>query len=279
MRKLKIIFLGRRPHSIEALQWLLERGHEVTRVVAPSGSGKEVPYWSPRLRDFALARGLRVVSDTDIYDELEAGDASSELHDTDLVVSFLFWKLIKAPLIDLPRYGCINFHPAPLPDYKGLAGYNFAILDQLPEWGASVHYVDATFDTGSIIQVDRFAFDWRKDTAFSLERATRPVLVRLLAKTIARVEEHGELPVLPNLGGRYINRSDMEDAKKLDIEHLTADDVDLRVRAFWYPPFEGAYIEKDGQRFTLVTKSILRSLTSLHDEAAERNASESPSKD
>ena len=65
-----------------------------------------------------------------------------DLEGTDLVLSFLFWRLIRPPLIDLGRIGCLNFHPAPLPDWRGLGGYNVAVLEGLTEWGVSAHFVD-----------------------------------------------------------------------------------------------------------------------------------------
>lgn len=261
---MRIIFMGRRPHSIQALSWLLQQGHQVVRVVAPSGTGNEVPYWSPTLRDFAVSCGLPVVSDTDIYGDLQHTGRRAAIGEIDLVVSFLFWKRIKPALIDLPRFGCINFHPAPLPDYKGLGGYNFAILDKLSEWGVAAHYVDPSFDTGPIIDVARFPFDWRTATAFSLEQAARIVTVSLFKDVVARVAESGTLPAARNSGGRYIDRSEMENAKRLDLGTMSPDEIDLRVRAFWYPPFDGAYVEINGQRFTLASRAVLEELKSLH---------------
>ena len=42
----------------------------------------------------------------------------------------------------LGRIGCLNFHPAPLPDLRGVGGYNVAILEGMREWGVSCHFVD-----------------------------------------------------------------------------------------------------------------------------------------
>ena len=80
----------------------------------------------------------------------------------DVVISFLFWRLIREPLISLGRVGCLNFHPAPLPDFRGLGGYNVAMLDGLREWGVSCHFVDEGFDTGDIVEVERFPIDDRR---------------------------------------------------------------------------------------------------------------------
>lgn len=254
---MRVIFMGRRVHAVAALEWLATR-HEVVRVVAPTELEPETPSYSPPLREVARARGLAVTTDVDLYEEIS--DPASPLGEIDLVISYLFWKRIKAPIIALGRFGCINFHPAPLPDYRGVGGFNFAILDRLATWAASAHYVDATFDTGPIIDVRRFAFDWRTATARSLEVATRPVIGALFRDTVDRIAEHGRLATVPNASGRYITRTAFEEAKRIEWGTLSPDEIDLRVRAFWYPPYDGAYLEKDGRRFSLVTPDILASL-------------------
>lgn len=260
---MRVIFLGRRPHAIEALAWLIEAGHEVVRVVAPSGSGKESVYWSPTVREFAIAHGLPLVDIATLYRELrEPGQPA--LGEIDLAVSFLFWKRIRSPLIEVPKFGCVNFHPAPLPAYKGLGGYNFGILDRLEQWGISAHYVDATIDTGPIIRVAPVPFDWRTATAWSLEHDSRPVTVDLFREIVSDIAACGWLPTTPNQGGRYITRADMDDGKRIDLETMSPEEVDLRARAFWYPPFTGGYVEVDGRKFTLVSPEALDQLSVLH---------------
>lgn len=259
---MRIVFLGRRPHASTCLKWLVNQGHEVKAVVAPSGVGTETPYWAPTLKDTAQRLGLNVYQ----VDEFASITSSTPefFGQIDLVVSFLFWKRISPEVAGLARYGCINFHPAPLPDYKGLAGYNFAILDKLQEWGVTAHYVDSGFDSGPIISVRHFPFDWRSSTALSLEEQTREPMVELFQKTIEEVNAKGHLPTIKNEGGRYITRSEMEAAKKLDLNRMSSEEIAHRARAFWYPPFDGAYFEKDGLKFTVTDRTILEDLTALH---------------
>ncbi len=101
--------------------------------------------------------GIPVVS----MEEAEEYDINNP-GDIDIVVSYLYWRKIRKPLIESPKYGCINFHPAILLDWRGTAGYNVAILNKLPEWGATAHYVDESIDTGAIIRVYKFNFDQSK---------------------------------------------------------------------------------------------------------------------
>ena len=109
-----------------------------------------------------------------------------------MVISFLFWRLIREPLISLGRIGCLNFHPAPLPDFRGLGGYNVAILEGLREWGVSCHFVDEGFDTGDLVEVERFADRPRhRDGLLARPRSQERLLGALQAGDAARAGRRG----------------------------------------------------------------------------------------
>lgn len=181
------------------------------------------------------------------------------MKDVDLVISFLFWKRIKKPLIELGDIGCINFHPAPLPDFRGLGGYNFAIYEGVTSWGVSAHYVEEDFDTGDIIQVDKFDINPDKETAFSLEQRTQAFLLQLFKEVIDEASESGSLDAKPQGEGRYIKKEEFEESRKVQPED-TVENIKRKIRAFWYPPRGGASIEIEGEEFTLVDKKILEDI-------------------
>ena len=240
--------MGRKKYSAELIEWTLSEGIEVAGVVTDSHfpnsptakKGKELG-----IPIITMGEAERMVSDSN--------------HDIDLVVSYLYWKKIREPLISGPRFGCINFHPAPLPDWRGTAGYNVAILNKLSEWGATAHYVDKDIDTGDIIRVFRFNFDYRIETAESLEKKTQEIQVQLYKSVILDVLSQGRLEAYKQnrQEGKYISRAEMEEMKKID-EQL--DDIDLKIRAFWFPPYNGATIELKGKKYTLVNEFILKQL-------------------
>lgn len=181
----------------------------------------------------------------------------------DLVVSYLYWRKIRRPLIEGPKLGCINFHPAILPDWRGCAGYNIAILKKLKEWGATAHYVEETIDTGPIIRVFKFNFDYRLETAQSLERKTQEAQVELYKSVMLDIMEHGRLDSVPQNKdeGVYISRQQMLDLMKIDLnDAATLEDLDLKIRACWFPPYSGAGFELNGKFYTLVNDEILRTL-------------------
>ena len=147
---MKAVYLAKSKRSAaRGLEWLVGQGCEVVAVVASEPD--RITRDEQRVDLVAHRHGLPLVSEDELYAEPPA--------DVDVVISFLYWRLIREPLISLGRSGCLNFHPAPLPDFRGLGGYNVAILEGLPEWGVSAHFVDERFDTGDLVEVERFAFD------------------------------------------------------------------------------------------------------------------------
>lgn len=248
---MKIIFMGRKKYAADMLAWTVSQGIEVVFVCTDSQFSN-----SPTMLK-AQSLGIPVISmeEAEKYVQENPGEI-------DLVVSYLYWRKIRKPLIEGPKYGCINFHPAILPDWRGTAGYNVAILNKLPEWGATAHYVDESIDTGSIIKVFKFHFDYRIETAYTLEKKTQNIQMELYKSVILDVMEKGKLPCLPQKSedGTYISRDQMNSMKLIPIEDLEKEDLDLKIRAFWFPPYDGAGIVVNGKVYTLVNREILKTL-------------------
>lgn len=251
---MRVVFMGKSKRSVvRALDLLVERGAEVVAVAAP-----EPDRWTrePQRLDLAARRhGLPLVSDAGLYADPPA--------DVDLVVSFLYWRLIREPLLSLGRIGCLNFHPAPLPDFRGVGGYNVAVLEGLGEWGVSCHFVDERLDTGDLVEVERFAIDPEAHTAFSLDLLSGGRLVDLFGRVIDRLLAGEELPREPQGPGRYVSREDFEELRVV----RPGDDLDRKLRAFWYPPYPGAVVEADGRRLTLVDDALLADVAEAYRDA------------
>ena len=248
---MKMIFMGRKKYAAEMLKWTVEQGIDVIRVCTDSQFSD-----SPTLM-MANRLGIPVVSME------EAEEYANNYHsDIDLVVSYLFPRKIRRPLIEGIKYGCINFHPAILPDWRGTAGYNIAILKKLNEWGATAHYVDENIDTGSIIRVYKFNFDYRTETAKTLEAKTQSIQKDLYKSVILDVMDKGILESTPQKkeDGIYISKKEMIDMMKVNLNRIDEEDLDLKIRAFWFPPYEGAGFEINGKYYTLVNNEILKSL-------------------
>ncbi|MDQ3645148.1 MAG: formyl transferase [Actinomycetota bacterium] len=263
---MKAVFMGKHKRSaVGALEHLVKRGWDVAAVVAPEHPGLAAP--EQRLDLAASRHGIAAATDDDLYAAVEhpAGGAI-DLEDVDLVLSFLFWKRLRPPLIELGSIGCLNFHPSPLPDVRGLGGYNVAILDGLAEWGVSAHFVDERFDTGDIVRVDRFAIDPVHETALSLDILSQERLLAVFRGVVDQAAAGRSLPRTPQGQGRYVTREEFEELRRVrpgDPSELT----ERRMRAFWYPPHDGATIEVAGRTLTLVDRPLLQQAAAANRDA------------
>jgi methionyl-tRNA formyltransferase len=251
---MRVVYLGKHKRSAaRALDWLVGAGAEVVAVVAPE---PDTHTREPQRLDLvAEHHGLSLVSDSELYEKPP--------ENVDLVVSFLFWKLIREPLISLGRIGCLNFHPAPLPDFRGLGGLNVAILEGHAEWGVSCHFVDERFDTGDLVEVERFALDDKAETAFSLDLESQERLLGLFKRVMRQALNGGELRRSPQGEGRYVTREEFEALRLV----RPGDDLQRKLRAFWYPPHPGAEVEVDGRRLTLVDEALLAEVAQAYRDA------------
>tara|TARA_Y100000748_G_C15446934_1_gene469375 strand:+ start:377 stop:1153 length:777 start_codon:yes stop_codon:yes gene_type:complete len=241
----KLLFMGRKSYAADALSWCVDNGWDVVAVV--TDNHQETSPTANAARKF----GLRLLD----YDSLLEA-INSDTIEFDLAVSYVYWRILKKPLIQSPKLGILNFHPAPLPDLRGTGGFNLAILENHENFGVTVHYMDEGIDTGPVIEVDRFSIDAKSETAQSLEKKSHKRMVDLFKKTLTRVKKDGILPSQKFTGGRHLSRNEMEELKKIK----PGDDIDAKIRAFWFPPYDGAYVEIDGKSYTLVNRKILEKL-------------------
>lgn len=257
---MRFVFLGsERPQVRQVLAWLIEHGFSPSGVVIPDG-GKD-------LGDFLKARRIPQFSLSELSEAIGNGCFDGKykaLAGLDAVVSFMFAYRVKEPLLSFPDLGCYNFHPAPLPGYRGVACSCRGLLDDVEKWGVTCHLMSEDFDTGDIVRTVDFRIDPRKETSISLQRKTLAVMFGLFKEIVPILASGARPPAVPQQlsVGKYTSLRDLEDFKKVTAAD-SPEQVDRKIRAFWYPPRLGAFIELGGQRFTLVNQFILEQIEAL----------------
>ena len=260
---MRTIFCGRKRAALDALDHLLKRGWPVLAVVPRAAE----PDWMdpPGFHDGIVERGLDYVTQKDLIDALVHGGGSATARSflsepVDLVISYLFPDRVQQPLLDVARIAAINLHPGPLPEYGGLAGYNYAILDEQDTYAVTAHHMDESFDTGDIILRKDFPFDWRISTALDLEKMSRPYLLSTFQEVVHMVELGSALPRISQGKTHYTTKDEFESSKVIDLAKDSPKDVEKKARAFWYPPYEGAYVINGGVKFTVIPECKLEEL-------------------
>jgi len=252
--------------ALQALDYLFAKKWEVLPVAPkhPEPEWAEIPGFQQGLEQ----RKLKYVFQPQILEVL-SGKPGGKLIETflkkpvDLVISYLFPEKIQAPLLKLPALAAINFHPAPLPEYGGMAGYNYAILERKTSYGVTAHHLEESFDTGDIILKKSFPFDWNRVTALDLERITRPYLLELFQEVMNLIADQKTLPRSKQGKTRYVTGEEFERSKKIDLTRDTAEELEIKARAFWYPPYPGAQITVAGETFTIIPEEKLKELGPL----------------
>lgn len=242
---------------IEALKYTFDQGIKISAVITKDDKSSKYC-----LKTVAHDLKLLVLSEEELYNSIIKKDGIyyEFLKSVDVGISYLFWNKINEPLLNLPGMGFINFHPAPLPEYKGWGLYAFAIFNDINYWGVSAHYIDENIDTGDIIKVKRFPVEMKNQTALSLERMTQIKLFELYKKVIQNIKSGKPLQRKKQPeGGKYYSRKEFELLRKINSSD-SLDDIEKKIRAFWFPPFQGAEIKINGKPFSLINEKILREI-------------------
>ena len=104
----------------------------------------------------------------------------------------------------------LNFHPAPLPELRGRNVAYHAIMNDTKKFGATLHYMDEEYDTGELIEVQRFPIEIG-DTAGDLIRKSHECLKRMFTAYIPVVLSRGVLHSYPQEGGEYFKKEPIND--------------------------------------------------------------------
>ncbi len=153
---LRIVFMGTPEFAVGTLQRLVDNGYNVVAVVTQPDKpvGRHAVLTAPAVKQYALEKGIPVLQpvkmkDPDFLAELASYDA-----DLQVVVAF---RMLPEVVWAMPRYGTFNVHAALLPEYRGAAPINWAIINGETETGVTTFFLDHDIDTGKIILQKRFA--------------------------------------------------------------------------------------------------------------------------
>ncbi len=150
MKKLNIVFMGTPDFAVAILDKLIAHQYSVVGVITapdkPAGRGRKLN--QSAVKKYAIEKGLTVLQPTNLKDpgfvaELKALNANLQI-----IVAF---RMLPKVVWDLPELGTFNLHASLLPDYRGAAPINWAIMNGETKTGVSTFFLDEKIDTGAII--------------------------------------------------------------------------------------------------------------------------------
>lgn len=151
-KDLRIVYMGTPDFAVEPLSKLVEGGYNIVGVITmpdkPIGRHQNELSASP-VKKYAVEHGLRVLQPTKLKDPEFVEELRSLQADLQIVVAF---RMLPEVVWNMPRYGTFNLHAALLPQYRGAAPINWAIINGDTETGITTFFLDHDIDTGSVIQ-------------------------------------------------------------------------------------------------------------------------------
>ena len=185
---MKIMFMGTPDFAAVSLKTLLEKGYNVAGVVSqpdkPKGRGMSV------MPTPVKAVAMEYDIPTFQPDSLKNGELMPFLEeiDPDIIIVVAYGKILPEYVLNYPKYGCVNGHASILPEYRGAAPIQRAIIDGKKETGVTAMYMEKGLDTGNIILVEKIAIE-DNDTAETLHDKLAVVGAEVLIKTIERFKK------------------------------------------------------------------------------------------
>ncbi len=234
---MKIVFMGTPDFSVLPLRALAKQNHEIalvlTREDKPRGRGHEMQ--ATPVKEAALELGIPVLTPKRMKDE-ELIRTLKDC-DADVFVVVAYGKILPKEILEIPRFGCINIHASLLPEYRGAAPIQWAILDGKEKSGITTMMMDEGLDTGDILKQYETAID-REETSGSLFDKLAVLGAEAIVDTLYRLE-NGSLSRTPQgeMTTDYAKMLRKEDGK-LDFSE-SAIVLERKVRGF--APWPGAY--------------------------------------
>lgn len=186
--------MGTPDFALASLQALVENNYNVVGVVTvadkPSGRGQKLNA-SP-VKTYALSKGIPVLQPLKLKDENFLTQLKALAPDLQIVVAF---RMLPEVVWRLPKYGTFNLHASLLPNYRGAAPINWAIINGEKQTGVTTFFIDEKIDTGAII-AQAITPITQHETAGTLHDKLMVQGAKLVCETVNKIAE-GNCPTLP----------------------------------------------------------------------------------
>ncbi|MBP6380585.1 MAG: methionyl-tRNA formyltransferase [Sphingorhabdus sp.] len=246
---MRLIFMGTPDFAVPTLNALVDAGHDVVAVYSqpprPANRGKKLTPSAVHARAEQL--GLEVRTPVSLKSEEEQAAFAALRADAAIVAAYGL--LLPQPILDAPKYGCLNVHGSLLPRWRGAAPVQRAILAGDAETGVMVMQMEAGLDTGPVRATARTSID--RKTAGELTEELARLGAKLMVATLADMDSH-PAAAQPEEGVTYARKIDKSEAR-LDFSQ-SADALERQIRAF--NPVPGAFFEFAGERYRILTADI-----------------------
>ena len=246
---MRLAFMGTPDFAVPTLDALVAAGHDIVAVYSqpprPAGRGKGLRL-SP-VHQAAEAAGIAVRTPLSLRDPAAQVDFAALGLDAAIVAAYGL--ILPVPILEAPRFGCLNVHASLLPRWRGAAPIQRAILAGDARTGVTIMQMERGLDTGPMLAVRETEIDGK--TAGQLTAELAGIGGALMCETLGRLSDIDPV-IQPEDGVTYAAKIDKAEAK-LDFTRDAAG-VERQIRAF--NPAPGAYFELQGERIKVHAAAI-----------------------
>ncbi len=192
MSEIRIVFMGTPDFAVASLSSILEAGYNVVGVITapdrPAGRGRKVQ--ESAVKKFAKDKGLKLLQPTNLKDKSFLEDLEALNPTIQVVVAF---RMLPKAVWDLPKLGTFNLHASLLPQYRGAAPINWAIINNEPKTGVSTFFLDEKIDTGAMI-LQKEVNIGKEETVGELHDKLMGLGAHLVVETLTLIEKGNVTP-------------------------------------------------------------------------------------
>jgi methionyl-tRNA formyltransferase len=193
-KELRIVFMGTPDFAVASLKAMVERGYNVVGVVTapdkPAGRGKKLT--EPAVKKYAVEKGLNIFQPEKLKNPAFLDELKSLNADLQVVVAF---RMLPEAVWSMPRLGTFNLHGSLLPQYRGAAPLNWAVINGETKTGVTTFLLDRRIDTGKILFRRQIKIG-RNDTVGDLHDRLMVIGADVVIKTIDALAK-GHVKPLP----------------------------------------------------------------------------------
>jgi methionyl-tRNA formyltransferase len=220
---LRIVFMGTPDFAVATLRALVENNHNIVGVITapdkPAGRGRKIR--TSAVKQYALGQGLTLLQPTNLKDQTFLSELESLQPDLQIVVAF---RMLPKVVWQMPPLGTFNLHASLLPEYRGAAPINWAIINGETRTGVTTFFINEDIDTGAIIRQKEVEIS-KSDTAGDLHDKLMTQGSLLVIETVKLISEGSVIP-MEQSGAEF------KPAPKLNKENCRID---------WTQPLESVY--------------------------------------
>jgi methionyl-tRNA formyltransferase len=187
LKKLRLVFMGTPDFAVGILDALQRSIHEITAVVtvADKAAGRGQKLKESAVKIYAQANNLRILQPEKLKDEHFLAQLKELQVDLFVVVAF---RMLPEEVWKMPAFGTINLHASLLPNYRGAAPINWAIINGDKETGVTTFFIDEAIDSGKIIAQEKVKIS-NNTNAGELHNELMSVGAELTLKTVTAISQ------------------------------------------------------------------------------------------